>query len=280
MVCTHRGLGRTFGVPKILTCISSSGGAEEPGLARSEDGKGWVCSFSSKSDYPNGLLAVTRVAYRSHRCGMDNRILCKRGPARRARIEVETGSRPTCIQTKSLCSSALNTRPRATAAKDWGGKILERGRAQRRTSPGLERCRWIKRDKSPIWRICTLVKLSLQQGRRDSSTEVATPTVVWGCYHQRRFGGIPQRHFTPLHRAVLVQRQGHGGRENNNNNRGEQERKASKRVRKTNYEGRGMKRSARQKSVSLEIVLGPISQNAIRDQQEAGGDPSPFHSQS
>jgi hypothetical protein len=56
--------------------------------------------------------------------------------------------------------------------------------------------------------------------------------------------------------------------------------KASKRVRKTNYEGRGMKRSERQKSVSLEIVLGPISQNAIRDQQEAGGDPSPFHSQS
>jgi hypothetical protein len=56
--------------------------------------------------------------------------------------------------------------------------------------------------------------------------------------------------------------------------------KSIKRVRKTNYEGRGMKRSARQKSVSLEIVLGPISQNAISDHQEAGGHPSPFHSQS
>jgi hypothetical protein len=188
MVCTHRGLGRTFGVPKILTCISSSGRAKEPRLARSEDGKGWVCSFSSKSDYPNGLLAVTRVASRSCRCGMDNRILCKRGPARRARIEVETGSRPSCIQTKSLCSNALNTRPRATAARNWEGKILERERAQRRgTSPELERCRWIKKDKSPIWWICALVKLSLQRGPK------AQGTLALKSQRQRSFGDATTR---------------------------------------------------------------------------------------
>ncbi|KAL4921053.1 hypothetical protein BDW62DRAFT_154636 [Aspergillus aurantiobrunneus] len=178
--------------------------------------------------------------------------------------------------------------------KDSGKRLRIQGmgevHAARGTSPEPERCRWIKREKSPIWRICALVKLSLQRGPKGLRPQ-STTVLLLGCSSTGDLVEFLSIISDPLHRAVLVQCQGMPVAEGNKNKVVEKRKKKkknkinhSKRVRKAkkNSEGRknnGMKRSARQSRVTLGIVLGQIPLNAIRDQREAGGDPSPFHLQ-
>ena len=83
----------------------------------------------------SGLLVRNSVGvYRLLR-GDGNRVVrCERGWDRWKKRETEAGSRqgqdtPLCMEIKSLCST-LNSGLRSTAARDWEGRILERGKVE------------------------------------------------------------------------------------------------------------------------------------------------------